>query len=119
MNIFFIFAINRINTAKQLPEEGFHKDLYTGVIDTAKVGVIASIQRIVDQVFMDALAYPGTEDEDDCPMIKSLLLPGLRSFCSALKGERSFVESYIMDLQIHRSVSIIFVGSVRDGRERG
>lgn len=35
---------------------------------------------------MDALAHPGSEGEDDCPMIKNLLLPGLRSFCSALKG---------------------------------
>lgn len=76
----------RINTSKQLPEEGFHRDLYCGVIDTAKVSIIASIQRVVEQVFMDALAHPGGEDEDDCPMIKSLLLPGLRSFCSALKG---------------------------------
>ncbi|KAK0178414.1 hypothetical protein PV328_002364 [Microctonus aethiopoides] len=75
----------RINTSKQLPEEGFHRDLYCGVIDTAKVSIIASIQRVVEQVFMDALAHPGGEDEDDCPMIKSLLLPGLRSFCSALK----------------------------------
>lgn len=71
---------------KQLPEEGFQKDLYTGVIDTTKVGVIPSIQRIVEFVFMDALAHPGVEDDDDCSMIKSLLLPGLRSFCSALKG---------------------------------
>lgn len=37
---------------------------------------------------MDALAHPGVEDEDNCPMIKSILLPGLRSFCSALKGEQ-------------------------------
>ncbi|EZA60758.1 Dynein heavy chain 5, axonemal [Ooceraea biroi] len=73
----------RISVSKQLPEEGFHKDLYTGIIDTMKVGIVTSIQRIVEQVFMDALAHPGTEDE--CSMIKSLLLPGLRSFCSALK----------------------------------
>ena len=72
--------------SKQLPEEGFQKDLYTGVIDTMKVGIITSVQRIVEQVFMDALAHPGPEGEDDCSMIKSLLLPGLRSFCSALKG---------------------------------
>lgn len=75
----------RINVSKPLPEEGFQKDLYTGVIDTMKVGVITSIQRVVEQVFMDALAHPDTEGED-CSMIKSLLLPGLRSFCSALKG---------------------------------
>lgn len=77
---------NRISTSKQLPEEGFQRDLFTGVINTEKVGIITTIQRIVEQVFMDALGHPGIEDEDDCPMIKSLLLPGLRSFCSALKG---------------------------------
>ncbi|XP_033231151.1 dynein heavy chain 5, axonemal [Belonocnema kinseyi] len=88
----------RINVAKQLPEEGFQKDLYTGVIDTRKVGVIASIQRIVEFVFMDALAHPGGEDEDNCPMIKSLLLPGLRSFCSALKVcEEVALEGSIFD----------------------
>ncbi|CAG5099433.1 Similar to DNAH5: Dynein heavy chain 5 [Cotesia congregata] len=88
----------RINTAKQLPEEGFQKDLYTGVIDTAKVSILASIQRVVEQVFMDALAHPGGEDEDDCPMIKSLLLPGLRSFCSALKVcEQVALEGNIFD----------------------
>ncbi|KZC10625.1 Dynein heavy chain 5, axonemal [Dufourea novaeangliae] len=75
----------RISVTKQLPEEGFQKDLYTGMIDTMKVGIITAIQRVVEHVFMDALAHPGSEGEDDCPMIKSLLLPGLRSFCSALK----------------------------------
>ncbi|KAL7304210.1 hypothetical protein TKK_0003404 [Trichogramma kaykai] len=75
----------RINISKQLPEEGFHKDLYTGVIDCQRVGIIPYIQRVIELVFMDALAHPGVEDEDDCPMIKSILLPGLRSFCSALK----------------------------------
>ena len=69
-----------------MPEEGFQKDLYTGVIDSTKVGVIPYIQRVIERVFMDALAHPGVEDDDDCPMIKSTLLPGLRSFCSALKG---------------------------------
>ena len=58
------------------------------------MGVIASIQRIVEFVFMDALAHPGIEDEDNCPMIKSLLLPGLRSFCSALKGK--FISKYLI-----------------------
>lgn len=75
-----------INIAKQLPEEGFQKDLFTGVIDAVNVGIIPYIQRVIERVFMDALAHPGVEDEDDCPMIKSILLPGLRSFCSALKG---------------------------------
>ncbi|XP_008556957.2 dynein axonemal heavy chain 5 [Microplitis demolitor] len=88
----------RINTTKQLPEEGFQKDLYTGVIDTTKISILASIQRVVEQVFMDALAHPGGEEEDDCPMIKSLLLPGLRSFCSALKVcEQVALESNIFD----------------------
>lgn len=81
--------LSRISISKQLPEEGFQKDLYTGVIDTKKVGIITAIQRVVERVFMDALAHPGSEGEDDCPMIKSLLLPGLRSFCSALKGTRA------------------------------
>lgn len=84
----------RISVSKQLPEEGFQKDLYTGVIDTMKVSIITSIQRVVEQVFMDALAHPGAEGEDNCSMIKSLLLPGLRSFCSALKGKfRKFQQS--------------------------
>lgn len=86
MTFYFKSLIHRISVSKPLPEEGFQKDLYTGVIDTMKVGIITSIQRVVEQVFMDALAHPGTEGEDDCSMIKSLLLPGLRSFCSALKG---------------------------------
>jgi len=82
-----VYYLYRISVSKPLPEEGFQKDLYTGVIDTMKIGVITSIQRIVEQVFMDALAHPGMEGEDNCSMIKSLLLPGLRSFCSALKGK--------------------------------
>ncbi|XP_011504753.1 PREDICTED: dynein heavy chain 5, axonemal [Ceratosolen solmsi marchali] len=75
----------RINITKQLPEEGFQKDLFTGVIDAKKIGIIPYIQRVIERVFMDALAHPGVEDEDNCPMIKTILLPGLRSFCSALK----------------------------------
>lgn len=37
---------------------------------------------------MQALAYPNPETEDDdigCSLIKGQLLPGLRSFCSALR----------------------------------
>ncbi|KAJ8672889.1 hypothetical protein QAD02_004150 [Eretmocerus hayati] len=75
----------RISIAKQLPEEGFQKDLYTGVIDASRVGVVPYIQRVIERVFMDALAHPGNEEDEDCPMIKSVLLPGLRSFSSALK----------------------------------
>ena len=49
---------------------------------------MTSIERIVEFVFMQALAYPNAEVEDDdmgCSLIKSQLLPGLRSFCSALR----------------------------------
>ncbi|KAG5322537.1 DYH5 protein, partial [Pseudoatta argentina] len=96
----------RISVSKQLPEEGFQKDLYTGVIDTMKVGIITSVQRIVEQVFMDALAHPGAEGEDDCSMIKSLLLPGLRSFCSALKG--TFTNLYKSHFSPKFSIKITF-----------
>lgn len=37
---------------------------------------------------MQALAYPNTDTDDDdinCSLIKTQLLPGLRSFCSALR----------------------------------
>lgn len=37
---------------------------------------------------MQALAYPNIENEEDeinCSLIKQQLLPGLRSFCSALR----------------------------------
>lgn len=81
-----IQGICSINVSKQLPEDGFQKDLFTGVMDMNKVSVITYIQRVIEHVFMDALAHPGTEDDEDCSMIKTLLLPGLRSFCSALKG---------------------------------
>ncbi|KAL9890241.1 LOW QUALITY PROTEIN: dynein axonemal heavy chain 1 [Glossina fuscipes fuscipes] len=80
--------IFRLNTSKQLPEEGFQKDLYCGIIDAENVGLVTSIERIVEHVFMQALAYPNTEgDEEDvsCGLIKGQLLPGLRSFCSALR----------------------------------
>lgn len=61
---------------------------YCGVIDTKRIGLVTSIERIVEFVFMQALAYPNSEtDEDDigCSLIKTQLLPGLRSFCSALR----------------------------------
>lgn len=61
---------------------------YCGVIDAKGVGLVSSIERIVEFVFMQALAYPNAELEDDdmgCSLIKSQLLPGLRSFCSALR----------------------------------
>lgn len=87
---YFLYLFLRINLSKQLPEEGFQKDLYTGIIDTMKIGIVPSIQRVVENVFMEALAHSIGEGEDDCPMIKTLLLPGLRSFCSALKGNDFF-----------------------------
>ncbi|RZC39074.1 dynein heavy chain 5, axonemal [Asbolus verrucosus] len=80
--------IFRTNTAKQLPEEGFHKDLFCGIIDAKRIGLITTVERIIEHVFMEALAHPSPDCEDDtanCPMVKNQLLPGLRSFCSALK----------------------------------
>lgn len=61
---------------------------YCGVIDAKRIGLVTSVERIVEFIFMQALAYPNSEtDEDDvsCSLIKSQLLPGLRSFCSALR----------------------------------
>ncbi|KAF4514205.1 UNVERIFIED_CONTAM: hypothetical protein B566_EDAN019421, partial [Ephemera danica] len=78
----------RLNTSKQLPEEGFHKDLFCGIIDVTRVGLVSTIERIVEHVFMEALAHPAPDAEDDeasCPMVRNQLLPGLRSFCSALR----------------------------------
>lgn len=80
--------ILRINIIKQLPEEGFQKDLFCGIVDAERVGLVASIERIVEYVYMQALAYPNIENEEDemnCALIKQQLLPGLRSFCSALR----------------------------------
>lgn len=53
-----------------------------------RIGLVTSVERIVEFIFMQALAYPNSEtDEDDvgCSLIKTQLLPGLRSFCSALR----------------------------------
>ncbi|KAJ9592734.1 hypothetical protein L9F63_015614, partial [Diploptera punctata] len=78
----------RLNTGKQLPEEGFHKDLFCGVVDGLHIGLVASVERTVEYVFMEALAFPSPdaeEDEGNCPTVKNQLLPGLRSFCSALR----------------------------------
>lgn len=61
---------------------------FCGVIDTKRIGLITSIERIVEYVFMQALAYPNPETEDDdfsCSLVKTQLLPSLRSFCSALR----------------------------------
>ncbi|XP_049782831.1 dynein axonemal heavy chain 5 [Schistocerca cancellata] len=78
----------RLNTGKQLPEEGFHKDLFCGVLDMARVGLVTSVERVMEHVFMEALAYPAPDVDDDdctCPLVRNQLLPGLRSFCSALR----------------------------------
>lgn len=48
----------RLNTGKQLPEEGFHKDLFCGVIDAKKIGLVTTVERIMEHVFMEALAHP-------------------------------------------------------------
>ncbi|KAG5886924.1 hypothetical protein JTB14_034200 [Gonioctena quinquepunctata] len=80
--------IFRTNSGKQLPEEGFQKDLFCGVIDGDRVGLVTTLERIIEYVFMEALAHPSADCEDDaanCPMVKNQLLPSLRSFCSVLK----------------------------------
>lgn len=61
---------------------------YCGFIDAKHIGLVTSVERIVEFVFMQALAYPNTDADDDdinCSLIKTQLLPGLRSFCSALR----------------------------------
>ncbi|XP_060809519.1 dynein axonemal heavy chain 5 [Amyelois transitella] len=78
----------RINVSKQLPEEGFHKDLFCGILNAEHVGLVTAIERVMEHVYMNALAHPssdGDEDETKFPIVKNQLLPGLRSFCSALK----------------------------------
>lgn len=65
------------------------QDLYCGVIDAANIGMVATIERVIEHVFMEALAHPSLDCEDEaasCPMVKNQLLPSLRSFCSVLKG---------------------------------
>lgn len=54
------------------------------------MGLVTAIERVMEHVYMSALAHPssdGDEDETRFPIVKNQLLPGLRSFCSALKGE--------------------------------
>lgn len=68
------------------------QDLYCGIIDAARIGLVTTIERVIHHVFMEALAHPSPDSEDDaanCPIVKNQLLPGLRSFCSALKGTYS------------------------------
>lgn len=52
--------------------------------------MVTAIERVMEHVYMSALAHPssdGDEDETRFPIVKNQLLPGLRSFCSALKGK--------------------------------
>lgn len=61
---------------------------FCGTIDARNIGLVTSVERIVEHVFMQALAYPNNEADDDelnCGAIKGQLLAGLRSFCSALR----------------------------------
>lgn len=61
---------------------------FCGLIDSKNIGLVTSIERIVEYVFMNALAFPNLEVDDEdinCGLIKGQLLPGLRSFCSALR----------------------------------
>lgn len=63
---------------------------FCGVLNAEKVGLVTAIERVMEHVYMSALAHPssdGDEDETRFPIVKNQLLPGLRSFCSALKGE--------------------------------
>ncbi|KAF6206061.1 hypothetical protein GE061_017286 [Apolygus lucorum] len=79
----------RLNTTKQLPEEGFQKDLFCGVINSVNVGLVTTVQRVMEHVFMEALSQPSMESEEEevgGAIVRDQLLPGLRSFCSALKG---------------------------------
>lgn len=65
------------------------KDLFCGIVDASKIGLVTSIQRVMEHVYMEALAHPAPDADDEegnCFMVKNQLLPGLRSFCSALKG---------------------------------
>lgn len=68
------------------------QDLFCGVVDAQRIGLVTTIERIVECVFMEALAHPSSDADDDaahCPMVKTQLLPALRSFCSALKGNNN------------------------------
>ncbi|KAK4873406.1 hypothetical protein RN001_015435 [Aquatica leii] len=83
--------IFRLNTSKQLPEEGFHKDLYCGIIDAERIGLVTAVERIIRHVYMEALAFPSIDCEDDaanCPMVKNQLLPVCEDVC----GKSNFFE---------------------------
>ncbi|XP_039763737.1 dynein heavy chain 5, axonemal [Pararge aegeria] len=48
----------RINVSKQLPEEGFHKDLFCGILNAERVGLVTAVERVMEHVYMSALAHP-------------------------------------------------------------
>lgn len=59
-------------------------------MDGSEIGLVTSVQRIMENVFMDALAHPAPGEDENDPnylVLKNQLLPGLRSFCSALRGK--------------------------------
>ncbi|XP_041986842.1 dynein axonemal heavy chain 5 [Aricia agestis] len=58
----------RINVSKQLPEEGFHKDLFCGILNADKVGLVTAIERVMEHVYMNALAHPNI-CEDVCNQV--------------------------------------------------
>ncbi|VVC99767.1 unnamed protein product [Leptidea sinapis] len=55
----------RINVSKQLPEEGFHKDLFCGILNAEHVGLVTAIERVMEHVYMSALAHPSTDGDED------------------------------------------------------
>ncbi|KAL1130923.1 hypothetical protein AAG570_012164 [Ranatra chinensis] len=78
----------RLNVSKQLPEEGFQKDLFCGFINGGQIGLVPTVQRVMRLVFMEALSQPSPDSEEEevgSSILKNQLLPCLRSFCSALK----------------------------------
>ena len=67
---------------------------------------------------MQALAFPNAETEDDdvgCSLIKGQLLPGLRSFCSALRVCEQVCDHYnVFDDGKHMFMKIDNFGEVRE-----
>ena len=66
------------------------QDVFCGVLNAVDIGLVTCIQRILEHVFMPAISYTsvevGEEEEATIPVARNQLLPSLRSFCSALKG---------------------------------
>lgn len=98
------------------------KDLFCGIVDASKIGLVTSVQRVMQYVFMEALAHPAPdaeEEEGNCFILKNQLLPGLRSFCSALKGDNSrknlskgFLWGRLRNASVHQyKANLAFFGS--------